>query len=86
MVEWKGGRLTPVPPAVGGIRGCCGYVAADVSLAGEEGDEGVSFFDEPSFAVPSDELALGELPSFVSVGLLPVLLSPSGVLLAPLLL
>jgi hypothetical protein len=56
---------------------------ADVSLAEEVEDE-VSFFDEISFEA-SSELALDELLSFVSVALLLVLLSPSGLLLAPLL-
>jgi hypothetical protein len=65
------------PPAVG-KQACYGYVEAEFSLVEE--DEELSVFDAPS------ELALDELLSFVSVVLLPLLLSPSGLLLAPLLL
>lgn len=69
-------------PAVG-EQACYGYVEAELSLV--EGDEELSVFDALSFDAPS-ELALDELLSFVSVVLLLLLLSPSGLLLAPLLL
>jgi hypothetical protein len=70
------------PPAVG-KQACYGYVEAELSLVEE--DEELSVFDAPSFDAPS-ELAVDELLSFVSGVLLPLLLSPSGLLLAPLLL
>jgi hypothetical protein len=92
-VEGKTGEQSHAKPKMPAVRACaCGrYVEAEVSLV--ELVEEVSVFDALSFDALSfdapSEFELDALPSFVSVGLLLVLLSPSGVLsgllLAPLL-